>query len=148
MTATNTTTMNLKREETNRGWVLYDGECPFCIASAKRFTPLLHRHGFDLAALQAPSVQERLGLESGELLVEMKLLATNGQIFGGADALLQIARRIWWAWPLFAISFLPGIKILLRVIYQHVAANRRCLNGACSIRKSFSHRHAVFFKMP
>ena len=148
MTVTNITTMNLKREETNRGWVFYDGECPFCVALAKKFTPLLHRYGFDLVALQTPWVQKRLGLKSDELLAEMKLLAADGQIFGGADALLQIAKRIWWTWPLFAISFLPGAKNLLRVIYRQVAANRNCFSGACTNQTRSTHRHASFFEMP
>jgi predicted DCC family thiol-disulfide oxidoreductase YuxK len=80
----------------------------------------------------------------------MKLLAADGQVYGGADALAQIARRIWWAWPLFAIAQIPGALVLLRAIYRHLAANRHCLNGACAIQKPLTHHHVtrVFFEMP
>ena len=81
-----------------------------------------------------PWTQKRLGLKPGEPLVEMKLLTEDGQIYGGADALAQIARRIWWAWPLYAVSFLPGVKTLLRALYRQIAARRNRINAQCRIR--------------
>lgn len=96
---------------------------------------MLHRHRFNLAPLQMPWTQKRLGLKTGEPLVEMKLLTEYGQIYGGADALAQIARRIWWAWPLFALAHIPGAAILLRTLYQRIAANRNCIGNACQLPK-------------
>jgi predicted DCC family thiol-disulfide oxidoreductase YuxK len=119
--------------EAAQGWVLYDGECPLCLNAVARFAPLLRRHHFDLAPLQTTWVQNRLGLKTDEPLMEMKLLAGDETIFGGAEALAQIARRIWWAWPLFALAQVPGAMILLRGIYCWIAANRNCLNSNCQI---------------
>ena len=151
------------------GWVLYDGDCPLCRAAVVRFAPLLHRHGFQCAPLQTPFIwsaglptrREEVGstntpgrrpalcLTPGEPLDEMKLLAADGNIFGGADALVQIARRIWWAWPLFALAQIPGAMILLRAIYRRVAANRQCLSGACQVKPRTRHRAATtFLEMP
>ena len=65
----------------------------------------------------------------------MKLLTEDGQIYAGADALAQIARRIWWAWPLFALAQIPGTAILLREIYQRIAANRNCIGNVCQLPK-------------
>ena len=118
-----------------QGWVLYDGECPLCTGAATRFTPFLLRHHFHLATLQTPWVQQRLGLKTDGPLAEMKLLAGDGRIFGGAEALLQIARTIWWARPMYALAQIPGAMVLFRVIYRVIAANRHCSNGACSIQK-------------
>lgn len=118
-----------------QGWVLFDGECSLCTGAAARFAPLLRRHHFDLAPLQAPWVRKRLGLKPNGPLVEMKLLAGDETIFGGADALVQIARRIWWAWPLFALAQIPGAMILFRAIYRYVAANRNCFGNACQLPK-------------
>jgi alginate O-acetyltransferase complex protein AlgI len=115
--------------------VLYDGECPLCTAAVARFAPMLRRHHFDLAPLQMPWTQKRLGLRPGEPLVEMKLLTEGGQIYGGADALAQIARRIWWAWPLFAISLLPGVKSLLCTGYRKIAAHRNCTGDLCKVQQ-------------
>lgn len=136
--------------EAAQGWVLYDGDCSLCTVAAARFTSMLRRHHFDLAPLQTPWVQQKLGLKPDEQLAEMKLLAANEQVFGGAEALVQIARHIWWAWPLFAIVQIPSAMILLRAIYRRVAANRHCLNGACSLRKPLARHHTTrtFFEMP
>lgn len=68
------------------GWVLYDGECPFCINLAQRFTPWLGRHRSALAPLQTPWVRERLGLKPGATLLEMRLHTTDGRVCGGVDA--------------------------------------------------------------
>ena len=149
MTTATTTTLKAQRDQTVRGWVLYDGDCPLCRAAVVRFASLLHRHRFQCAPLQTPWVQVQLGLKPGEPLDEMKLLAADGQIFGGAEALVQIARRIWWAWPLFALAQIPGAMILLRAIYRRVAANRQCLGGACQAKPRARHRAATtFLEMP
>lgn len=118
-----------------QNWVFYDGECQLCTSAVARFAPMLRRHHFILAPLQVPWTQKRLDLKPAEPLVEMKLLAANGQIYGGAEALVEIARRIWWAWPLFALTQIPGAMILLLGIYSRVAANRHCLSGACDATK-------------
>ncbi len=122
-------------DEAAPGWVFYDSDCPLCTRTLKRFAPMLRRHHFNFAPLQAAWVQKRLDLKPGEPLVEMKLLAADGQIHGGADALAQMARRIWWAWPLFALTRIPWTAILWRGMYQRIAANRNCIGGACQLPK-------------
>jgi alginate O-acetyltransferase complex protein AlgI len=117
-----------------RGWVLFDGACSLCSASARFFTQTLNRRGFTVAPLQTPWVRERLGLREGEPSIEMRLLLANGDAPGGADAILEIARRIWWGWPLFLFAKLPGIKPMLQAIYRIIAANRYCANGLGVLR--------------
>jgi predicted DCC family thiol-disulfide oxidoreductase YuxK len=124
-----------KDAETTQGWVLYDGECSLCAGAAARFAPMLHRHRFNLAPLQMAWVQKQIGLKPKEPLTEMKLLAADARVYGGAEALAQIARRIWWAWPLFALTQIPGTMILFRALYQRIAANRNCFGDACQLPK-------------
>ena len=133
-------TIPIKTTETTHGWVLYDGECPLCLATVARFGPMLRRHHFRLAPLQTPWVQKQLGLNPNEPLAEMKLLTADGLIFGGADALLQIAKKIWWAWPLFVLAKIPGLTSLFHVIYRRIAANRTCFGGQCSIPQKNNHK--------
>jgi predicted DCC family thiol-disulfide oxidoreductase YuxK len=121
--------------EASQGWVFYDGDCPLCTRAVRQFAPVLRRHHFDFAPLQAAWVQKRLGLKTGEPLVEMQLLVGDETIYGGADALAQITRRIWWAWPLFALMQIPGTAILWRGIYRRIAANRNCIGDACQLPK-------------
>ena len=64
----------------------------------------------------------------------MRLLLANGDAPGGADAILEIARRIWWGWPLFIFAKLPSIKPMLRALYRAIAANRYCASGSCKVR--------------
>lgn len=117
--------------EGKRGWVLYDGDCPMCIRLAGRFASILSRHGFDLEPLQSPWVRSRLGSLACEPLDEMFVLSSSGDVIGGADAVVFLARHIWWAWPLYSITRLPGAMWLLGHLYRWVARNRTCFGGRC-----------------
>jgi predicted DCC family thiol-disulfide oxidoreductase YuxK len=149
MTTANAIVKKSQRDETKRGWIFYDGECSLCTATASRFSSQLNHHHFNLAPLQSPWAQKRLGLKPGAPLAEIKLLAADGNIFGGADALLQIVKKIWWARPLFALAQFPGVIFFLRAAYRCVATNRLYLSGLCGFHaKAGHHRTIVFFEMP
>jgi predicted DCC family thiol-disulfide oxidoreductase YuxK len=124
------------------GLVFFDGECALCRGWARRFERVLERAGFALATLQSR--------QAGAEVTGMVVLTPDGQCFGGADGVVQIARRLWWAWPLFALAQIPGAMALLHAAYRRLAANRHCLGGACKMRKpALAHRrHKVFFEMP
>ena len=117
-----------------RGCVLFDAECLFCTRLAKRFAPLLHRHGFALTPLQTPWVVNLLGRRRGNTWSEMLLLTTGGTTYGGADALIEFTKVIWWARPLYWLSFVPGVKLGLRKGYAWVAHRRLCIGGACRVQ--------------
>lgn len=129
------------------GWIFFDAECPFCTRLAARVNRLLTGRGFRLLPLQTPGTAERLGVTPHDLLAEMHLLTSAGQRLRGADALLEIARHLWWARPLVPLAQLPGARPLLRRIYAHIAAHRHCLGGRCLIHHTRKARR-VFFEMP
>jgi predicted DCC family thiol-disulfide oxidoreductase YuxK len=112
------------------GWVFYDGECEFCRSLARRFRATLQKRGFGLAPLQDPRVATLLGLAPNLLLQEMRVLTTEGQVLGGAQAVTFLAGKIWWAWPAHAAAKLPGMRSLLRVVYGWVADHRHCSSSA------------------
>ena len=138
----------------NAGCLFYDGECPLCRDAARRAAGILNRHGIDLRPLQSPGAREMLGLRQAELLRETRLLLADGRSFGGADAVLEIARRIWWASPLWLLSLVPGAKSILRSLYRVIAANRHCVDGVCKLpvrtRRAGRphHRHSAFLELP
>jgi hypothetical protein len=61
---------------------------------------------------------------------------------------VQIAKTVWWLWPLFAFAQLPGAMILLRANYRWVAANRYCLSGVCARQNPARRRRITFLEMP
>jgi predicted DCC family thiol-disulfide oxidoreductase YuxK len=112
-----------------KGWVLFDGQCAFCTNLVRRFTPLLHRYHFELAPLQTPWVRERLAVTDKDLLSEMRFLTAQGEVHGGADALICIARQIWWSRPLGWLASLPLIRAGLHEAYRWIARHRHCPTG-------------------
>ena len=115
-----------------RGWVLYDSDCGICTRLAWRLGSTFERRGYRVVPLQAPWVVERLGMPREKLLEEMRVLTTDGGQLGGADAVVYLARKIWWATPLYAASRLPGVLPLLRRGYRWFAARRHRVSQTCS----------------
>jgi predicted DCC family thiol-disulfide oxidoreductase YuxK len=109
-----------------RGWLFFDADCTFCVKIVRAVAPTLIKRGFALAPLQDPRVGALLGLSQSELLLEMRLLLSNGQQTAGADAAVALAHEIRWAHPLVWLSRLPGMMQLLRRAYRWIAAHRKC----------------------
>jgi predicted DCC family thiol-disulfide oxidoreductase YuxK len=120
-----------KGRKARAGWVFFDGDCGFCMSIARRLQPVLEPRGFGIATLQDPRVREQLSLPERELLAELRVLAKDGRQFGGADAIVYLARQVWWAWPLWALAQVPGMRHVLRFAYSWIAVRRHCLSGAC-----------------
>lgn len=114
-------------------WVLFDGECPWCISLARKLETTLRLRGFALAPLQTQWVRARLGLKPGEPLTEMKVLTGDGGPLGGGDAVAYLAGEIWWAWPLSFATSLPYGLPILRFAYRCIAERRACKNSACAL---------------
>ena len=132
-----------------RDWVFYDGECPFCVRQAARFNRLLRKRDIELLPLQSAYARDLLRLTDAELLNEMRLLTSDNRLLGGADAVIELTRRIWWAWPFFLMAQIPGAKVLLRKGYKWFAERRHCFSGTCLIERSEKrHRRIPFFEMP
>lgn len=109
-----------------RGWIFYDRDCGFCRELAVRFENLFARRGFRFEPLQHEWVQRRLNLTREEALEEMRVLTSTGEIFGGADAVVALARQIWWTAPLRSLARLRPLHALLHRVYRWVATHRTC----------------------
>jgi predicted DCC family thiol-disulfide oxidoreductase YuxK len=134
-----------KGSRAGRGWLFFDRECRVCSDLARRFRRTLEARGFGLAALQDPRVQSLLNVPSAELLREMRVLTAEGSIYGAAAAILYVSRRIWWAWPIYALSHLPGGQRLLNAGYRWFANHRTCLSGSCAIPSKHANRGSSSF---
>jgi predicted DCC family thiol-disulfide oxidoreductase YuxK len=127
---------------TPNGIVFYDSECSMCTQGARRLEPVLARRRIALAPLQSPDACVSLGVAEEDRLKEMRLRLADGTVFGGASAVVEMARRIWWAWPLWAFSRLPGAMRIMRAAYDWVARHRGCANGVCRIERGAGPRLA------
>jgi predicted DCC family thiol-disulfide oxidoreductase YuxK len=109
-----------------RGWIFYDGQCSSCREFARRFKNVLAARGFTFEPLQREWVRRRLNLTEEETLEEMRVLTREGEVFGGADAVILLARQIWWAVPLSWLARLPSVRARLHRLYRWIAARRTC----------------------
>jgi predicted DCC family thiol-disulfide oxidoreductase YuxK len=128
--------MNAGRESLpERGWVLYDGECGFCTRWVHLWERTIAKKGFALKDLQSAAAENLVHISAEHLLDDIRVLNRDGQVAAGADAYLYVTRRIWWAWPFYAIFSLPGLNRMLWWGYRTCARNRYCVS------KHFSAPH-------
>ncbi len=114
------------------GWLVYDGDCALCTRLVRWFRRPLERRAYAFVPLQAPWIAARLHISYGvppeDLLKEMRVLTADGRCLGGADAVLHLAREIWWTWPLWLLAKLPRMRALLDAGYRTVATHRHCVS--------------------
>jgi predicted DCC family thiol-disulfide oxidoreductase YuxK len=109
-----------------RGWIFYDRDCSLCRELALRFENVFAKRGFHFEPLQQKWVQGRLNVTPAEALEEMRVLTNEGNLFGGTDAVIFLARQLWWAMPLAVLSRLQFVHAILNRVYRWVAAHRTC----------------------
>jgi predicted DCC family thiol-disulfide oxidoreductase YuxK len=123
-----------KGRHADHGWICFDRDCSLCTSLARRFRRTFEKRGFGLAALQDPRVAALLTLQPHELLREMRVITSEGQIYGGSEAVVYLASQIWWAWPFLAIAHFPGVPQILAAGYRWIAEHRRC-SSTCSVAR-------------
>jgi predicted DCC family thiol-disulfide oxidoreductase YuxK len=96
--------------QVRRGIVLYDGQCGFCSRWVRYWARILERWGFAVASLDEPWVAEKIKTPREEVLTDIRLLTADGQLISGADVYLYVTRRIWWAWPFYALFQSAGVQ--------------------------------------
>ena len=115
------------------GWIFYDGQCRFCTAAARTWQRVFARRGFEFLPLQTPWVQQRLGLRPDAPLEEMRVLTARNEDLSGADAVVYLARQIWWTRPIAGLARLPGMTGLLDRGYRWIARHRGCTHTKCGL---------------
>jgi predicted DCC family thiol-disulfide oxidoreductase YuxK len=124
-----------------RGWVFFDRDCRICTSLGRRFRQTFEKRGFGLAPLQDPRVAALLGLPPDALLTEMRVVTTQNEIYGGAEAIVYLARQIWWAWPVYVAVQLPGVPRILKTGYRWFADHRHCSSSGCSVARNDHHKN-------
>lgn len=107
----------------DRYLVLFDGQCAFCTAQAKRLEGWA-AHGAPITTrdFQMPGALDGLPLTHDECMKAMRLVAPDGRIFAGAEAVARLlATRIG---PLAYLYYVPGLRSILELAYAWVAKRR------------------------
>ena len=116
----------ITKVSTFRGWIFYDRDCRFCSDLALRFENVCGKRGFRFEPLQQAWVHHKLKLSAAEALEEMRVLTCDQVVFGGADAVIFLAGKVWWMSPLSILSKIPTVRATLISFYRWVAAHRQC----------------------
>ena len=103
--------------------VIYDGQCEFCVAQARRLAG--GKSGIVLRSFRDDGVLDDYpDLTIQSCMTELKLLV-GGRTYGGADAVVRAFTirhpAIGRILPVYRI---PGIRLIARGIYRCVASNR------------------------
>ncbi|MCL4263989.1 MAG: DUF393 domain-containing protein [Anaerolineae bacterium] len=77
-----------------------------------------------------PEQMAALGLTAVDGMTQVWFVSADGRLSGGAAAVNEALRHVWWARPFTWLYPLPGIKQLEERIYRWVAANRYRLPGS------------------
>jgi predicted DCC family thiol-disulfide oxidoreductase YuxK len=132
-----------KGRNASRGWIFFDRDCRICTSLAARFCSTFEKRGFGLAALQDARVSSLLGIPPDQLLREMRVITTDTKLYSGAEAVVFLAKQIWWAYPFYLAAQLPGMQPILRTGYRWFADHRNCSSGTCSVARKNSRNDSL-----
>lgn len=117
--------MESKDKKLTMHTVYYDGSCPMCTAIMGRVRDSSHGNEFSLKDITTDDLPQMISTEAANK--EIYVIGDDGRVYKNADAILQIL-SYYSAWkPFVWIGRLPGIKQLLPLGYNFVAAHRHTL---------------------
>ena len=70
-----------------------------------------------------------LDLSNKDGMTQVWFITADGRLYGGAAAVNEALRLVWWARPLTYLYRLPGIRQFEDKVYRWVADNRHRLPG-------------------
>jgi predicted DCC family thiol-disulfide oxidoreductase YuxK len=114
-----------------RRWiVLYDGQCRFCTAQAKRLVRIVGKSRVEPVSFQDEGVLARFpGVPHEACMQRMHIVRPDGRVFAGAESVARAMTLVpivgWMAF----LYYVPGIRQLAELAYRYVAKNRYRLFG-------------------
>lgn len=77
-----------------------------------------------------PELLEQHNLSLEDVLTQVWFLTPDEQVWGGAAAVNQCFRYIWWARPLAVLYRIPGLRHLQDWLYRWIADHRHLMPGS------------------
>jgi predicted DCC family thiol-disulfide oxidoreductase YuxK len=121
--------------------LLFDGQCLFCIASARRLAAWARPGAVELADFHDPGVHARLAHVRLPEHVTLTLVGPGGELATGAEATFRtLATRPLWRLVTW-LYWVPGLHTLYNAAYALIARHRyrimgragACESGACGL---------------
>ena len=72
-------------------------------------------------------------LPPADLLSDIRLLQPSGQLLSGPEVYRYMMRRIWWTYPLYLLSKVPGLSHLFDWAYRTFARHRTRISASCGV---------------
>jgi len=118
--------------------VLYDGDCGICQTTVRVLARLDRHDRLSLMPLQTAATNATPTLD--ELLDSLHAVDEQGRWWVGADAVVEIARRVAVLAPVSLVARSPYAMVVLDIGYRWIARNRRRLSrllgmAACYVRR-------------
>ena len=107
--------------------VFYDAQCPLCRKERRRYERWSGCHADDIGWLDVSEHQHTLqekGVDPAMALRSLHVETAQGQLIEGIDAYRLLMARIPLLVPVAWIIGLPGIKTILRVLYDRWVKRR------------------------
>ncbi len=116
--------------DTERGLLIFDGDCGFCTTSARFASRWVDRGGqYAIAPWQELDVTT-YGLTEQDCIDAAQFVGTDGTVVAGHLAIAAGLTHGGWAWrPLGHLLTLPGVSWLAARAYAWVADHRYLLPG-------------------
>jgi len=108
--------------------VFYDGSCRICVGFTGWLRHIDGKKQFRLEPYQDNALLSQYGLRQENLEREIHIMTSEGKIFRGADAVLEIWQHSGhWSGFAAVIFKVPPLIWLARLIYKLIARYRRSL---------------------
>lgn len=113
--------------------VIYDGRCSFCRFQISLLRTLDICKKLKFISLYDDIVSEQFPMLSREdLLKQMYVVSSTQFIYGGAEAIRYLSRRLILLWPMAILLHIPYSMFFWDKIYRFIARNRYLIAGKCS----------------
>ena len=115
--------------------VFFDDQCEICQAGVSWLRLLDRKSRTDCIGIHPENLAAYPSLAIDRCLQELHVVAPDGRVLTGWDAVARLARLSPFTWLIGAVGAVPPFRWLCRLLYRLVATNRyalsKCRGGAC-----------------
>ncbi|MEI7770911.1 MAG: DUF393 domain-containing protein [Chloroflexales bacterium] len=110
--------------------LLYDGACHICTSQVQMLATYDDNKRIEMLDMNSAEAQARFPqVRPEDARREVHLVAPDGTLYAGADAVRETLLRLPWLSGLGELLRLPGMMSLARPIYVLIARNRYLFGG-------------------